>query len=1018
MTGALPSLTVAAQDEPPTSARRYYLTVLFSDLVGSTPLAGAMAVEDYDLLAYGPLRAAWEELIPAYGGRVTETRGDGAVAVFGWPEAHEGDGLTATLAALALHERMRALDGIRPGAPPLRLHSGVHSGLVLVREVDGRLELLGSTMNVAARLADAAGPDQIIVSEATLGPDRGALETGDRLFLTLKGKENPIAAVAVLGQTADKTRYGARERSALSPFVGRRLELQRLQDLAGRAAAGGTAFVAVVGSPGVGKTRLITELLARNGGLRTFRGECDAEGAEPLQPFLQILRSALALDGAPDSARSPQAVEDGLAAFDEELGAHRAVLLRLMTRGEAGKQRTPPSATAVAAAFRALFKALATDEPVALFVDDWHSADDASRKLLQALREQAWPGLLVLLTMRGEAGAERFEDFERLDVTPFSDEEAGAAIRQVLPNADPFLIDDIRQAAGGNALFIEELCHSVAYGEQDFRTHGGSGWLDILIESRFARLDDEQAELLATAAVIGNVIPTWLLEHVTGHAADDPLLAKLAEGDFVFPGERQGTLRFKHGITREVIYDSVGLRERRALHLKIAGALQQKAETEGEEEYLEALAYHYGAGGDAPLAANYSELAGDKALAASALDRAQDHYRAALNALDRMPRTAEIERRWQRIARRFGFAGIWDPSDEQLPVLRQAVERAAARGDRYGEARAEYWLGYNHFGQGRSRQAIAHCERALAVATPLGDRALETQIRATLGQSRMLACDYVRALALLDPAIDAMKREPIEPGTPLGLAYSLSSKGMALADQGHFAEARACFLEAVERVEDADHPIEASVRSQYGVACVWQGCMEEAIRIAVDAERVSTRVMSFFLFARNRSKHAYARWALTGDQSGIDQLVETTVWLENNRRDQYMSLNYGWLTEMMAAVGDYHQARDYARRTIMRARHKDRTGEAMAYRALARLAAAGRMRRSPNHYLRGARASAAARGSAHEAAANQLCEAEIALDAGDSARALSLLDQADAAFARMDMRRHAEQAARLRSAAG
>ena len=544
----------ADRPSPATSAaRRRYLTVLFSDLVGSTPLAGSLAVEDYDLLAYSPLRAAWEELIPAFGGRVTETRGDGAVAVFGWPEPNEGDGVTATLAALALHDRMRALDGVTAGAPQLRLHSGIHSGLVLAREVDGRLELLGSTMNVAARLADAAGPDEIIVSEATLGPDRGAFVTSDRLHLELKGKERPIAAFAVLGRAPEQTRYAARERVGMSPFVGRQNELQALLLLAREVADGGVRFVALVGSPGVGKTRLITELLARADRFTAFRGECAAQGAEPLQPFRQILRSALGLDRSAETAGSAESIEKALAPLASKLGDAHAVLLRLLVRGGDRAPRATPNPASVAAALRALFNALTLGAPVALFIDDWQAADDASRKLLHALREAAWPGLLVLLTMRGDADAEPFGDFQRLDLTPFNEEEAQTAIRQVLPAADPFLVNDICKAAGGNALFIEELCHSVAYGEQDFRTHDGSGWLDILIESRFARLSDEQADLLATAAVIGNVVPIWLLEHTTGRAGDDPVIAKLAENDFIFPGERKGTLRFKHGITRDVI---------------------------------------------------------------------------------------------------------------------------------------------------------------------------------------------------------------------------------------------------------------------------------------------------------------------------------------------------------------------------------------------------------------------------------------------------------------------------------
>ena len=1003
----------------PGVARRRYLTILFSDLVGSTPLAGTMLVEDYDRLAYSPLREAWNEVISAFGGKVNETRGDGAVAVFGWPEANENDGRMATLAALTLHERMRALDGIDADAPPLRLHSGIHSGLVLVREVDDRLELLGSAMNVAARLADAAKADEIIVSEATLGPDRGAFMTGERLHLSLKGKEQPIAAFKILDRAPEPTRYAARERGRLSPFVGRRRELERLTGIADRVASGGASFVSVVGPAGVGKTRLVSELLTRAGRtFQVFRGECDAHlGAEPLQPFLQILRSALGIGQGHAGGAGAKAIEPLRSALGAGRQEHGDVLLRLLAPAEAGGRR-PPSAAAAASALQALLADGAGERPLALFIDDWQSADDASRKLLQALRDLAWPSLLVLLTTRGEA-SQPFDDFERLDLTPLTDEESAAAIRQVLPGANPFVIDDICTAAGGNPLFIEELCHSAAYGEQDFRTHGGSGWLDVLIESRFVRLPPAQADLLSTAAVIGNVIPVWLLQQATGCGADDPLVQALADEDFIFPGERAGTLRFKHGIARDVIYDCVGLRECRALHLRIAEALRQKGEAEGEEEYYEALAYHFGAGGDAAAAAHYAELAGDKAFDAAALDRALRQYRAALDALDRLPSSPEIERKWSRVARRFALAGVWDPMAQHLPILERAVERATRRDDPVALALAEHWLGYMHFGLGNSAEAIAHNQRALATARPLGNMDLTSQIQATLGQAHWEASKHQAAVALLDEAIAVMRQAGGRShGAPVGFAYSLAVKGWVLADLGHFAQSRELFEEAIEEVRGLGHPIHASILSSYAVVCLWQGCLDEAVRVARECQQVSVRVRTFYMYAKTVATEAYARWVMSGGAEGVDQLEESTRWLEERGHNQFMSLNYGWLAETMGAAGKMRRARRNAALALRRARGNDRLGEVTALRAVARLSASQRDWERSDHYLQWGMSAAQARGSAHDEATTRLCAAEIALGRGRAAAALELLDAAEPAFAAMGMKWHAEQAARLRTAAG
>ena len=156
------------------SARRRYLTLLFADLSESTALADLMEAERYGEML-GELRRIFREVIPRHGGMLVRAQGDGILAMFGYPDAREDDGRRATEAALELHEAVRGLRvaGKLPGGRTLSLHSGVHAGLVLVADGDmelGRFELLGSVPNIAARLSDQAGADELFVSEETLGP--------------------------------------------------------------------------------------------------------------------------------------------------------------------------------------------------------------------------------------------------------------------------------------------------------------------------------------------------------------------------------------------------------------------------------------------------------------------------------------------------------------------------------------------------------------------------------------------------------------------------------------------------------------------------------------------------------------------------------------------------------------------------------------------------------------------------------------------------------------------------------
>ncbi|HEY0013158.1 MAG TPA: AAA family ATPase [Allosphingosinicella sp.] len=944
--------------------RRRYLTILFSDLSESTRLAGRLEAEDYfDLIAR--LRACYHAAVERHGGTVAQISGDGMLALFGWPEAREGDGRRAVEAALDLHEAVEALGG----AAPLRLHSGIHSGLVILHAGDacrGRFELPGHATNIASRLCSEARPGEILVSEATLGPDRHGFSTGARRRLRLRGAGEAIPTRAVTGRAP-----GAKAEPA--PFIGREAELAALAAPCADAAAGMARFVLIEGPPGVGKTRLADEFLRRAAaaGGDVHRGHCDA-AAGPLHPFLEIARSILGIAGvgAPEEEKR---IGTALQEIDPALARDADAFRRLLSPR---REWRPSDAHALAR----LAGREAARAPLILYLDDWHAADDASRETMALLRTLSGTALLVVATARDDSlAAAPCAGFETVRLAPFTAAETGAAVARLLPSADPFTVDEIAAASGGNALFIEELCHAMAAGGVRERPQGGTPWLANLIESRVSRLPVEAAELVRIAAVIGNAVPAWLLEAIAGRGEADPLVRALAGQDFLYPGERPGTLRFKHGITREVIYDSVGLHQRRALHARIAQVLRAQAAAAGEEEPVEALAYHYGAAGALEATASYAERAGDKALAASALDRAQAHYRAALAALDTLPVDPE---RYDRIVRNYGLAGIFDPARDQLPIFERAAARARERRDPAAIAWAEYWLGYIAYGLGEPEAAIAHCSRALQSALGSTDGRLVVQIRATLGQAKAASGDYRGALRLLDEAIEVKRRHRTGRHASVGFAYSLGSKAFVLADMGRFAEAEAGFAEAMEVVRGAQHEVEGSVLCQHAAMCLWQGRHEEALRFAREAETVAVRVHSVFLCAMSRAIGAYARWCVNGHPAAVEALLEATVWLEARGRGLFGSLPYGWLADALARSGDAVGARRYAVRAFRRARMGDMLGEAMAWRSMARLTAGPRRVAC----LARADAAAAARGSAHEAAANRALAGELAATVEGSTR--------------------------------
>jgi tetratricopeptide (TPR) repeat protein len=599
-------------------------------------------------------------------------------------------------------------------------------------------------------------------------------------------------------------------------------------------------------------------------------------------------------------------------------------------------------------------------------------------------------------------------------LAPFGADEAEEIIRQLLPGTNPFTVAKIRELSGDNPLFIEELCHSVAHDSPDHHRIGRipSG-LDKLIESRVERLQPEQIDLVRTAAVIGNVIPAWLLERLTGCGEDHPLIATLAVQDLIFPGEQSGTLRFKHGRARDVIYDSVGLHQRNALHKRIADTLREHGPSGAQEEAWELLAYHYSACGQVVEAAQYAEAAGAKAAAASALDRAQIQYGAALTALD-PDASQENYERWMSIVQRLALACVFDPSRNQLEFLRRAVALATAHEDQRALARAEYWVGYIHYALGEQAYATRHLETALACATVVGDEPLAVHIRAVLGQACAAAGEYDKSLLLLDEAI-LIRRQFRKPGRPpIELAFSLACKASVLGDRGLFDQAHACLDEALAAVQDSGHEVEASILCWKSAVSLWQGRWEDARASAIKGQHIAERVRSLYLYAQNLSLDGYASWMMQRSQKSLQAIVDATSWLEKRNRGLFVLLNHGWLADGLVESERWQQARHHVARALLRSRKHDRLGEAMAYRAMARASAAGHNRKSPEVYLALAMKNALARGARHEIAVTQLCDAEIRVACGEHAHAAELLDQAERLFEAMGMSWHIEATRNLR----
>lgn len=974
-----------APPDTDSSSTRHLVVVLFIDLSDSTRLSTTMEAETYATML-DEVRVAFSCAVKARGGTVNQFQGDGLQALFGHPLPGEHDGRRAAEAALEVHAAVRALrERYRDnGARGLSVHTGIHGGLTLARAGDnvaGLVELFGAAPGIAKHLSDIAEADEILASDETLGPVSHLFETASPRSVMLKGREAPLPVRRIVAPSARRTRFEAHSQRGLVACIGRTRELAALQSRLEQAAAGRSVFVLLRGPAGMGKTRLVEEFLARSvsAGIGALRGHCDGEvTAQPLQPLLQMLRGSLGIsrDALPEAIQ--QAVDDALATVSGEAAAVRETLLHLLSVVQPPTK--PLSAGHTLEAMRCVLASPTDRTPRLWFIDDWHWADDATRQLVHAISYDT-PGLMVLAAVRsGDRDDLDQADADLIELAPLDAHDSLATVRELLPAANPFVAEGIVRQAGGNPLFIEELCHFATTADSDDLVQpvqGGPAWLQTLIAARVARLPPVRRQLLEMAAIIGATVPVTLLQRLTDCTGDHPDVRALAASDLLFPAEEPGFLRFKHGITRDVVYQGIGLQMRRDAHRRAAAALAPDADPAAQLLACEALAYHFSGSGEAERAAHYLAMAGDKAMAASSIDRAKAQYRSALAQLDRLPPSPERYLQWRSVMRRMGMASVFDPTCAELALFQRAIALAGEYGDAAGLAYAHYWLAYAHYALGGIPMALHHGKAALTGAEACADARLHLQVRMLLGQSFAAAGAAREAAAQLIEATSPLLRPGANgPGArpAPALAYALACCAGALADLGRDDEAEAQFRLALDSMPGPGHEVEASVLLMRSNARLGVQRWDEAAADAADAQRVAERVRSLYLLAMARALGAWADWGRSRDASALDMLARSTDWLLARDKRLFISLNHGRLAEAYGELGRQTEARREAAAALRRWRQQDPLGAAAALRALARLRPATAPRR-----LGWADRIASGCGCLREQRANAACRAALGL---------------------------------------
>jgi class 3 adenylate cyclase/predicted ATPase len=655
------SSAVAPVITPSADAQRRHMTVLFCDVVGSTPLAGLLDPEDWREVISG-YQHACVRAIERFDGYTAQYVGDGVVAYFGYPRAHEDDAQRAVHAGLGILEELVTLNAhLRERFEiALQVRIGLHTGVVIVGEMGAgearsRHEMVGEMPHIAARLESIAAPGSVVISEDTHHLVEGYFETESLGQKELKGVSRPIGVHRVLRPTGAVGRLEVAGARRLTPVVGREHELARLADAWEQVESGQGGIAHVTGPAGIGKSRLVHALVERLGeqvvAVQTW--QCSAHHrSTSLYPVMRFLERLLGFE-------TVETAEDRLTALEEAVGEAGLdpveavpLLADLLSVAHipdsAGPTLTPLEArTARLHILESLLVTNPARHPLLLVVEDLHWADPTTVELLaRILRRLRGIPVLCVLTFRPEFEPPWRTGHPALEIElgPLTSEDVRAmATAASEAEIDVAVLEWVDSAADGVPLFVEEMLKMLdraGVPETVGRALTATvvpPTLDGLLTERLDRLPD-LGDVIDVAAILGREFDQSLLgalEPLGGGRDLEPALAQLAAQDVLRPvGGARSRCEFTHTLLQEAAYKRILRRRRHALHGRVADTLVRSFPEVAERE-PEVVAHHWSRAEEPARAMPFSHAAGVRALERAAYVEAAEHFRRGLEALDK-----------------------------------------------------------------------------------------------------------------------------------------------------------------------------------------------------------------------------------------------------------------------------------------------------------------------------------------------------------------------------------------------
>lgn len=920
---------------------RKQVTVLFADLKGSMELLADRDPEEARKLLDAVI-GRMMEAVHHYEGTVNQVMGDGVMALFGAPLAHEDHAVRACYAALRMQESLRrhSEDLRKSHGVEVLIRVGLNSGEVVVRTIESDLRMdytaVGQCTHLAARMEQLAAPGTIRMTGATLALAEGYVAVRALGPVPVKGLAQPVEVYELTGAGTARTRLHAAGARGLTRFVGRDAEIDQLLHAAAEARAGRGQVVAVVGEPGVGKSRLYYEFL-RSHHVRDFlvleSSSVSYGKATHYLPLVDLLRNYFRIDARDDARAIRVKVTGGLLTLDDALKDAVPVALWLL-------DALPEDSAFLALepverrrqtllAIKRILLRENQNRPLLIVFEDLHWVDAETQAFLDAFVESL-PRARVLLAVnyrpeyRHQWGQRTY--YHQLRVDPLPPESADDLLDALL-GSDPSLAPLkplLIERTEGRPLFLEESVRTLfeagtLVGERGaYRLAGAPNLAQVpasvqaILAARIDRLDAGDKRLLQAAAVVGAHVPFDLLQAVVGMDEESlrTSLARLQAAEFVyearlFPGLEYA---FKHALTHEVAYASVLNERRQSLHAALVGAIE-RVYADRLAEQVDRLAHHAVRAGLKAKALQYLREAAARAAGRSANRDAVASFEQALALLDDLPEDERSLATRLDILMQLGQAliGLKGAQTREVEAnYRRALELVDELGAEESRFPALWNLWYVSFTRGDYAAALASAERLMATAEQRGDRDLMMEghhalwpTLSSMGRPLQALAHTREGLALYAPDRDAALRFVYGGHDPAVCGHM--HVAVASWHAGYPERALRARDEAMRLARQVGHPLTTAMMLFY-TATVLYLCGERA-SAGEEFER-DHALAEEYAFLRWIDLSRIPRHLRSGARVDASVIAELRGWLDATRTSSWqLAMSACALAELLADAG-------------------------------------------------------------------------------------------------------------------